>query len=308
VRIEAEGSDPAEAAAMFSSTYHGDGAWTVRETDRDFSYRHTAIGDSALTLRTSRFMGRLTGRIVPEGDYVVSWITAGDGVMDSVQGPSSAEVGRPFLFPTDRPFSFDMADFEQKLVHFDKTLLERVAAEHFGAGPGTLHFQPTPPDDAAVRSWRNTLALVSRTSLDADASPLLQAEMSRLAAMALLGMFRPKNTTLPAALHSASNSRLRAAVEFVHANAHLPITTTGIAASADLSIRALQEGFRRHLDTTPNAYLRNVRLDRVHDELSRGGGESVAQVARSWGFAHLGRFAAAYAERFGEQPHHTRSR
>lgn len=308
VRILAEGSDIDAAVALFRATYNADGEWKAEPTDRDFSFRHSATGDGDMTLRNTRFLGHISGAMAHEDDYVVSWITAGYGFFDTGGANDALVVGRPFMFPTDRPVSFDMSDVEQKLVHFHKPFLERVAAEHHGTAPGTLHLDTVIPTDAGVRSWRNTLALVSRTILDVDASPLLQAEMSRIAAVALLGMFRPRPTVLPSTLLRPGNARLRLALEYLHANAHLPISTTTVAAAADLSVRALQEGFRRHLDLTPNTYLRNIRLDRVHDELVTQASRPVAQVAHAWGFAHLGRFAASYAARFHEQPHQTRSR
>jgi transcriptional regulator GlxA family with amidase domain len=73
---------------------------------------------------------------------------------------------------------------------------------------------------------------------------------------------------------------------------------------AGVSARRLQEAFREHLGTTPMEYLRSVRLDRVHAELRCGAG-GVTETAHRWGFTHLGRFAAAYRERFGVLPSET---
>ena len=71
-----------------------------------------------------------------------------------------------------------------------------------------------------------------------------------------------------------------------------------------MSVRSLQEGFRRSLDTTPMAYLRELRLEKVHQELAAAdpAAVSVTEVATRWGFVHLGRFAAAYSRAFGERP------
>ena len=55
------------------------------------------------------------------------------------------------------------------------------------------------------------------------------------------------------------------------------------------------------------AYLRRLRLQKVHEELvtAAPGAVSVTEVAARWGFAHLGRFAAAYRSEFSERPSET---
>lgn len=53
------------------------------------------------------------------------------------------------------------------------------------------------------------------------------------------------------------------------------------------------------------AYLREIRLDRVHAELSTADpstGVTVTDIAYRWGFLHLARFAQAYKQKFGELP------
>ncbi|WP_292849656.1 AraC family transcriptional regulator [Microbacterium sp.] len=94
------------------------------------------------------------------------------------------------------------------------------------------------------------------------------------------------------------------AVDLLRSSPDHPWTVTELAAAVSMSPRALQEGFRRALDTTPMSYLRSLRLERVHEELASAepGTRSVTEVAARWGFAHLGRFAAAYRAAFAEQP------
>ncbi|WP_182873127.1 helix-turn-helix transcriptional regulator [Microbispora sp. H10670] len=85
------------------------------------------------------------------------------------------------------------------------------------------------------------------------------------------------------------------------------LTVEDIAEAVGVSARALQEGFRRHLEKTPTSFLREVRLDRVHAELAARNPytATVTDVAYRWGFAHLGRFSSVYRQRFGESPSET---
>jgi AraC-like DNA-binding protein len=94
------------------------------------------------------------------------------------------------------------------------------------------------------------------------------------------------------------------AIDVIEAEAHHPLTVSTLAARSYVSVRSLQEGFRAHFGTTPMAYLRDVRLRRARHDLleSDPSIDTVASVASRWGFSNLGRFAAAYAARYGENP------
>jgi transcriptional regulator GlxA family with amidase domain len=124
-----------------------------------------------------------------------------------------------------------------------------------------------------------------------------------------LDLLRPGGSTdaAPAAPASAADSsRLQRAIDHIHAHAHEGLTLAALAAAACMSPRALEAAFRRHHDTTPLAYARGVRLDRVREALEQAaqGGEavSVTDVALQYGFIHMGRFAAYYRQRFGCSP------
>jgi transcriptional regulator GlxA family with amidase domain len=100
---------------------------------------------------------------------------------------------------------------------------------------------------------------------------------------------------------------IRRAVEAIHDEPERSLTVTDLARIANMSVRSLQEGFRRHVGSAPMTYLQSVRLDRAHESLRRADPTrlTVSAVAHRWGFAHLGRFASAYRLRFGEPPSET---
>ena len=81
-----------------------------------------------------------------------------------------------------------------------------------------------------------------------------------------------------------------------------------LASQVHVSVRALQEGFRRSLGTTPMRYLRDVRLRKVREDLSAASPDvtTVGQIVYRWGILNQGRFAAAYLDKFGEAPSETR--
>jgi AraC-like DNA-binding protein len=100
---------------------------------------------------------------------------------------------------------------------------------------------------------------------------------------------------------------IRRVVDAVHDEPERPFSVGDLATIAGMSVRSLQEGFRQNLGCTPMAYLQQVRLLRAHESLRLADPlrVTVARVAHQWGFAHLGRFASAYRERFGEAPSDT---
>jgi transcriptional regulator GlxA family with amidase domain len=138
--------------------------------------------------------------------------------------------------------------------------------------------------------------------------PLAGAELEQLLMTGLL-LTQPSNYS--AALHEdrpppAPPRAVRRTVELIDAHPELPHTVGELARAASVSVRSLQDAFHRTLGVSPTAYLRQVRLERAHADLSAiaAGRESttVTEVAYRWGFTHLGRFSEAYRRRFGQSP------
>jgi AraC-like DNA-binding protein len=93
-------------------------------------------------------------------------------------------------------------------------------------------------------------------------------------------------------------------LDAMHANPGHQYTAGELATIAGVGVRVLQESFKQHVGVSPMTYLRRLRLDGVHAELSHADPwqVSVSEVAVKWGFTHMGRFAGAYRARFGVAP------
>lgn len=97
--------------------------------------------------------------------------------------------------------------------------------------------------------------------------------------------------------------QIRRALDFARTHAAMPITISDMAAAAGVSVRALQFNFRRFLNNSPMAYLRQIRLEGArHDIVKADPTLTVAAIARRWGFTHLGRFSQEYRAAFGSSP------
>jgi AraC-like DNA-binding protein len=112
----------------------------------------------------------------------------------------------------------------------------------------------------------------------------------------------------PAGLQGPRRPRpVKRTLDAMHAEPWRAFRTGDLAEIAGVGVRELQQSFRQHVGMSPLAYLRRLRLDGVHAELSRAdsGKVSVSEVAYRWGFTHLGRFAGAYQARYGVPPSQT---
>jgi AraC-like DNA-binding protein len=159
------------------------------------------------------------------------------------------------------------------------------------------------------RAWAATLEALHRQLMPEHSPlgrPVLLAETVRRLSAAVVASFpalvepsgrsEPRTGTLPPVVHRA--------MRFMDDNADRPITQAQVAEAAGVGVRALQLAFRKHLDTTPQRYLRRVRLAHAHHDLrvADPGRTTVADVAARWGFLHAGRFSRYHHEEFGSWP------
>jgi len=168
-----------------------------------------------------------------------------------------------------------------------------------------------PRSRAAAAQWR---AVVDRLSVSPDAPEVAvgQGDVSRLLAHSLLHTF---DNNLVADergavrdARDATQSVVRLAQRVIEERGGDDLTMSDIARECHVTPRALQYAFRRHLDCTPHAYLRQVRLDLVHQVLRDGSVSNVGDAAARFGFFNPGRFAAEYRQVFGENPGQTLAR
>jgi AraC-like DNA-binding protein len=97
---------------------------------------------------------------------------------------------------------------------------------------------------------------------------------------------------------------IRRVIELIETRPEDILSAVDLARTACLSIRAVSEGFKRHVGMPPMTYLREVRLSRVRADLLRAepGGTTITAVASRWGFNHLGRFTEMYRRKYGVLP------
>lgn len=79
-------------------------------------------------------------------------------------------------------------------------------------------------------------------------------------------------------------------------------SVTTLASVAGISRRTLEYSFAEHLGISPKTFINNTRLNAVRKILRAGDVPKIADAANTWGFWHMGQFAADYRKLFGELP------
>lgn len=110
----------------------------------------------------------------------------------------------------------------------------------------------------------------------------------------------PQRTSLQKRLDSR-NPRLVEAVKLMELNLEEPLKIADIAAQLSISERELERLFRHHLQQTPSAYYRDLRLDQARWMLQQTT-DSVTAISVACGFASLSHFSRSYQQRFGRKP------
>lgn len=259
-----------------------------------------AATDDRVTVSNFQFSGRVTASTDGYTDVVV-FTDIFEGRYDWRSGDVQGDQSHPLVLPARHDLSVDFSGVESAMVTVDADVVARWLARYGGLPPQPTLLPRAVNGSTSVRRAVRFYGDVMPT--EAFESPLVRANLLEVllsvTAQQLVGEdLAPQRAAVPAALGRAE--------DFLRAHAAEPISIADAAEAAGLSVRGLQDQFQRGLDLTPTQYLRNVRLDGVRAELVRahvdGRTVSVADVARRWGFAHMGRFAGYYATAFGETP------
>jgi len=231
-------------------------------------------------------------------------IECGDRHVDSAPGVAS------LVSPT-LPLRMRWVDCPQVVLRIEREAIERHCARHFGIEERkVVEFEPafdlTSPSGMCLLPLLSLLANALSDPVHPLRNPLAYEQFESTVLNALV--YGQANTARSAARSSRGPLTpfyVKRVEEYIRANLHEPLTIEQLAAFAGVSASTLFAGFRNCHGMSPMAWVRQLRLERVRDELRGVAGKhpvSVTDVALKWGFAHLGRFAMEYKRAFGESP------
>ncbi|PUE05996.1 AraC family transcriptional regulator [Limnohabitans sp. T6-5] len=178
--------------------------------------------------------------------------------------------------------------------------------------------------------WLHQAERVRNLDLSADAASAIRHMLLAVTANAASGMEildshaqesellnATLSQTVMLAMHSAqqassiprrADSRLKVvqrAIDFMQAHVHDAIGVPDICAAAYASRRSLQYCFEEVLHTTPQAYLRALRLNEARRVLKQDVAPAILDIACDLGFSSASHFTRHYKIMFGELPSQT---
>ncbi|MFF7451508.1 MULTISPECIES: helix-turn-helix domain-containing protein [unclassified Streptomyces] len=282
----------------------------------DFSTVMNVVDLGSLTVGEITFGTEVRMRFGELGYYHVGVpLIGGFGAREGYGELLYGTTGRACFFDPARKISVEewTGDCHTLTVKIDKLALHRQLEALLGRPlPRPPRFQPyMDVSRGAGRSWAN---LAQWSLLEKDVShgllrrPLIRRRFEETlldgVLLAAEHSYREELAAPPPPMRPAAVKRVMDVVQDRPAD---PYNATRLAEIAQVSVRTLQEAFRKHVGMPPLAYVSEVRLERVRVQLraSAPGTTTVSHVAHEWGFVHLGRFARRYRERFGESPSQT---
>ncbi|MBM2621844.1 AraC family transcriptional regulator [Actinoplanes sp. LDG1-06] len=279
-------------------------------TEPDFLFRSRMATAGPLIVDSPQWRAGMTFHTQPFDAIHILTVVDGRAEVTAGRQQAGAKAGSALLYPVGLPLEISLDRSTQIAIQFPVGEVRRVS-ERFGLDPADFRFDAmNPVSPAAARRWEATATYLNQLMAGPEIHQLLLRTALDVVTTTAVTVFPNTAMTVDyiAEPGRIAPAVIRRAVAYVDEHAAEPLTVEEIAAAAGIGTRTLQVGFRRHLDTTPAAYLRHVRLQRAHRDLQAADaarGDTVADIAYRWGFANLGRFAGYYREAFGRRPSQT---
>lgn len=263
---------------------------------------------SNLQLATTRYnTGALVRGCIPKDAILLSSVPQASEIRCTFRGrPVTGNEIITYAGQSETDFSHDDACTVYSLA-INKELFEEEFLNYFGV-EFEEHIQHNPlgvdPDrlQAFVReinAWMNYGFTLSHHEIPLERYGKIEREILET----LFGYIEFRRE--PGA-RERSLATLEKARRILHRNIGNDYTISELATALGMSKRNLQLLFKRHLGITPKRYSQIIRFQAIRSELLQAGDrERIGEIARKYGFSHMGHFSNEYKKIFGETPSQT---
>lgn len=213
--------------------------------------------------------------------------------------------------PTEKSVIEHQYNTEKLFIRIDKNLVEKYCQQILNVtiNKNVEFYNTMLIDTKEGFQWLRMISWIYElVSTESHLSPLMVAQVeSNLVNMILLNQNNNFSNEIHNNDYSIAPSFIKRVEHFIQENAQKPISVNDMAEYAGISTRSLYLGFRKYRNITPMRHLKEVRLQKVYQELkcTSLGVDKVTNIAFKWGFSHLGHFSTDYKRRYGETPYET---
>ncbi|MBV7266119.1 AraC family transcriptional regulator [Erythrobacter sp. WH131] len=216
-------------------------------------------------------------------------LTAGDTVLISHHVPVQAQITK----------ASEHEPYTALIVRLDMSVIRSLVAEiaQITGGTDDIHSVASEKAELALLEAIDRLLVVLADSLEAQL--LGQAAMREVH----LRMLRASHGGMLRAMSSPQTpaNRIARAIAFIRENYKNSCQVGDVAAEAGMSATVFHKRFREITGTTPNRYLKRIRLQEAHSLLSVDRA-SVTHAALEVGYKSVNQFSRDYSKNFGMPP------
>jgi AraC-like DNA-binding protein len=301
--------DASAAAARFSHEHR----LTILDDHSALTTRLDAASLGPITVGWLSFDADTRVDAEPPADaYQVNLVSAGQARAYCGSDHMVATSTRGMIFRPDRPTGYVgwRSPGHMLSIRIERHALEDELQQLLHRPvTGAIGFElPLDLSRRAAADWNRLVCTLATGLFEPDslfrqpimAVPLVHAILSGV----LLSADHDLRAQLDAPAQSIGPTTVRRADEYIEQHAHEPLSVAQVAWSAGVSVRALQQGFKRSVGATPYQVIQHTRLERAHQDLVKASADeaTVAGIGAKWGFPHAGRFAALYYARYNTYP------
>lgn len=245
----------------------------------------------------------------------VNFPVAGTGRMTQGRDCLDISASQGLVIDSHEPFKLELQGYGGVALVLRRDSLRRQARALIGDRADRIDVRMaktidlTSPEGRALKNAVLYAIGEMDGAIGALANPISRVNLEHYLLTQLLSLQR---STFSEALAAAAEPvvmprNLKRARDYMHAHAGDAVTPEDLAIHAGCSYRSLQAIFGKALGVSPMAYLQRIRLEGAHADLLDADRRrtTVAEIARRWGFSHMGRFALSYKKRFGVSPSET---
>ncbi|HQU63367.1 MAG TPA: AraC family transcriptional regulator [Nitrosomonas sp.] len=305
--------DPARACQHLSPIFRPHQI-LLNDKTSDFHFRHNRAELGDFSINTLSYGKEITidAPDRPIDNYLVKFTLSGSS--EVTQGRKSYRTSADsvcVLNPTCSLQDHMSSDFRMLIIQIKGENIRRMLSGETGISiRKPLEFSPCSLSAQGPATSLARLIKAVCEDLAEDNSGFKQRRVGQLIEQSITGLLLyefPHNYSeyLTSDAKLPAPDCLQRVKEYIHEHLTELIMLEDLGRVAQTSIRSLQILFKKHIGTTPMAYLRDCRLELAHKRIQARDGATITDIALDCGFSHLGKFASYYQLRYGELPSQT---